>query len=249
MLVGLGQSSNILYHSLKEDFSIVGRDCEHGVGPSTFFARRLRKLGPTTVMGQLLFMGAIAPLLRLGSRQRAQQIMAQNHLDTSPIPLRRLIPVDSVNSDATRATLRRLAPQIVIVNGTRIIEERTLNCVDATFINTHLGITPLYRGVHGGYWALASGDPQHCGVTVHRVDKGIDTGSILGQAVITPQAQDTLVTYPLLQVAAAIPLLKQAVLDSLAGKLPPAAPPAGKSRLWTHPTARQYIRNRRAGVR
>ena len=40
----------------------------------------------------------------------------------------------------------------------------------------HAGITPQYRGVHGGYWAVVNNDPEHCGVTIHFVDKGIDTG-------------------------------------------------------------------------
>ena len=63
------------------------------------------------------------------------------------------------------------------------------------------GITPLYRGVHGAYWALAEGRRDLCGVTVHRVDAGIDTGEVLAQVLIDPTPQDNFVTYPWLQVA------------------------------------------------
>ena len=44
--------------------------------------------------------------------------------------------------------LWRHSPRVVIVNGTRIIQERVLQSVDAIFLNTHAGITPMYRGVH-----------------------------------------------------------------------------------------------------
>jgi methionyl-tRNA formyltransferase len=45
----------------------------------------------------------------------------------------------------------------------------------------HAGITPRYRGTHGGYWVLLNNDPGHCGVTIHLVDPGIDTGSIVAR--------------------------------------------------------------------
>src|SRR5438093_9923670 len=48
----------------------------------------------------------------------------------------------------------------VVVNGTRIISEAVLTASDAVFINMHAGITPKYRGVHGGYWALYNGDGE-----------------------------------------------------------------------------------------
>ena len=46
----------------------------------------------------------------------------------------------------------------MVVNGTRILSRRMLESIDAVFLNMHVGITPKYRGVHGGYWALANGD-------------------------------------------------------------------------------------------
>jgi len=179
-----------------------------------------------------------------------QQIISLNRLDTSEIPTSCTIDVPSVNSDVAIRELERFAPRVVVVNGTRIIDENVLNSVSAIFINTHAGITPMYRGVHGGYWALASGDPGNCGVTVHKVDKGIDTGSIIAQATISPTTKDTFATYPFLQTASAIPLLIQAVTDALAGNLAELPPPPGRSRLWTHPTACQYLKNRiKLGVR
>ena len=250
MLVGRHPVSNIVYHALAQSFPIDAVVLEQKPPVSTFLRRRVRKLGLGKVLGQLLFVAGVFPFVNYRSRRRLQEILSSNRLDTSEIPHSRLIEVPSVNSDATICELQRLSPSVVIVNGTRIIQDKILKSVDAVFLNTHAGITPMYRGVHGGYWALASRDPANCGVTVHRVDRGIDTGSIIAQATITPSRDDSFATYPLLQVASAIPILKQAVTDALAGRLSDMAPPPGKSQLWTHPTAWEYLRNRiKWGVR
>jgi len=136
------------------------------------------------------------------------------------------------------------------VNGTRIISDDVLKCVNAVFINVHVGITPLYRGVHGAYWALVEGDHQACGVTVHVVDSGIDTGGIIEQALVRPTACDNFATYPVLQTVAALPLIERAVNAALTGNLRVRRAPEGKSKLWTHPTAGEYIWNRlRFGVK
>jgi methionyl-tRNA formyltransferase len=244
MLVGKDPVSNIIYHALAETFPVDAVIREEKPPVSTFLRRRLKRLGFSKVIGQVLFAAGIVPVVTYSSRRRLRQIISSNRLDPSEIPTSCVIEVPSVNSDVAITELRRLSPGVVVVNGTRIIDEKVLNSVDAIFLNTHAGITPMYRGVHGGYWALASEDPGNCGVTVHKVDKGIDTGSIVAQATITPASEDTFATYPFLQTASAIPLLKQAVGDALSGTLSKIAPPPGKSRLWTHPTAWQYLKTR-----
>ena len=250
MLVGKDPVSNIVYHALSQNLTIDAVIREAKPALAGFLKRRIKKLGLGTVFGQLLFSAVLVPLVSRQSRRRIREIISSNTLDTSEIPPSKVVEAPSVNSDLTISELTRRSPAVVVVNGTRIIQEKVLGCVDAVFLNTHAGITPMYRGVHGGYWALASGDAANCGVTVHKVDKGIDTGSIVAQTTITPTARDTFSTYPFLQVAAAIPLLQQAVKDALAGRLVTIAPRSSKSQLWSHPTAWQYLKNRmRLGIR
>ena len=185
-----------------------------------------------------------------GSRPGGEHILQQYGLNEAPLPLERVIDVQSVNDVQTVVLLQKLSPQVIVVNGTRILAEKMLNVIPGIFLNTHVGITPLYRGVHGGYWALASGDPQHFGVTIHKIDNGIDTGDIVAQASTTPDDADNFSTYPLLQIAIAIPLLKQAIRDALNGKVEIMTAPVGKSKLWSHPTVFEYLKCRSAhGVR
>lgn len=47
-------------------------------------------------------------------------------------------------------------------------------------VNIHPSLLPRYRGPAPVLWAIRNGDPV-IGVTVHRIDEGVDTGPILAQ--------------------------------------------------------------------
>lgn len=244
LLVDDSDLSRIIYHALAGEFSIEAVVRESKISRTAFLKRRLKRLGWRTVLGQIVFAKCIIPFLRRESSRRRAEILRQYGMDEAPIPAEQVIDVRSVNDAEVVTLLQKLSPQVLVVNGTRILEGELLNAVPGTFLNTHVGITPLYRGVHGGYWALASGDPEHFGATIHKIDKGIDTGDIVAQALTTPDDVDNFSTYPPLQIAFAIPLLKQAIRDALNGKLENIPAPDGKSKLWSHPTVFQYLKCR-----
>ena len=238
------RATAILYNSLRAEFSLAGVIVEEGESGLKFLKRRVKRLGLRKALGQVAFRLIVVPWLKATSRRRVEEIIQQFGLNSSPMPAAELVRVRSVNSDEAIRSLQELRPDVVVVSGTRIIAARVLNCVPAKFINMHAGITPLYRGVHGGYWALVEHNIAECGVTVHEVDTGVDTGRILGQTRIVPEAADNFVTYGLLQQAAGLPLLKSAIRDACNGQLQPLAAPQGESKLWTHPTLGQYIYHR-----
>jgi len=243
MLAGEGISTNILYHALKDEFAIHSIILEAPVSKTTLIKKRIKKLGLWKVTGQILFQAIIAKFLHLTSSKRKKEILATYSLDASPLPAEKITHVSSVNDEQCLELLQRIAPQIVIVNGTRIISEKILNSINATFINMHAGITPRYRGVHGAYWALANNDRENCGVTVHMVDAGIDTGEVIFQTTITPTKSDNFATYPLLQLAAGIPGMKKAIADILNRTLVKTQA-GGESALWSHPGFGQYLYKR-----
>jgi folate-dependent phosphoribosylglycinamide formyltransferase PurN len=210
---------------------------------------RARRFGWLAAAGQVAFRVVVIPILRRQSTRRCREIRQRAGLNPTPPSPRRVTRVPSINDPLARAALEALAPAVVVVAGTRIIAGSLLGAVPATFLNLHAGITPRYRGVHGGYWALASGDAEHCGVTVHVVDEGVDTGHIIAQAQIAPTHRDTFVTYPLLQLHSGLPLLIDAVRAALDNRLQASAA-SGPSRQWYHPTVGGYLMTwLRTGVR
>ena len=247
LLAGDGDSTWIVHNALRERFPISAVIVEEAPPAVGVLSRRARRLGWPTVVGQVAFI-MFARLTERFSKTRRDEILREHGLSRirSTTAVTR---VDSANSGAVIEMLQSLDPRVVVINGTRILSEEILTCIDAPFINVHAGITPMYRGVHGCYWALASSDPSHAGVTVHLVDSGVDTGGVIAQAVVLPSANDSYHTYPFLQLAAGIPLLVQAIRDALEGQLR-TIDVDGESRLHYHPTIWRYAANRlRLGVR
>jgi methionyl-tRNA formyltransferase len=241
MLAGPDESGRIMYHALKGHFEIIKVILEEPPPKSRMLARRAKKLGWLTVFGQMLF-ALYAKLMSRFAHKRIKEIKQAYAMNDRPYDVGCVVHVASINDEAVIGLLQRLAPQAAVVNGTRIIAPKILNAIKVPFVNTHMGITPAYRGVHGGYWALAREDAAHCGVTIHLVDPGIDTGGILYQKQIEISKRDTFCSYPYLQLAWAIPLMKRALEDVQDGRLRTVSVDL-PSRLWYHPTLWTYFVN------
>ena len=75
----------------------------------------------------------------------------------------------------------------------QIIKEPMLSCHKDRIINLHLSFLPFGRGADPNFWAWFDDFPK--GVTIHRVDEGINTGNILVQQHVTKwHGDDTLNT-------------------------------------------------------
>jgi folate-dependent phosphoribosylglycinamide formyltransferase PurN len=231
--------SRIAARRLAAAFPDLKMVVEEPVARSALLWRRVKRLGPLRVAGQLAF-GVLARGLCYMSRRRIGEIQRQHGLEARWPDGCERIEVPSVNSPECVACLDRLDPRVILLLGTRIIDRNTLAAIKAPLINYHAGITPKYRGIHGGYWAKAEGDLENFGVTVHLVDPGIDTGAVLYQARLQPTDADNYATFPYLQLAAVLPLMEQAARDALAGTLKPQTVNL-PSRLWSHPTIWSYV--------
>ena len=241
LLAGEGLSTHLMYNFLKKNFSVQRVILEDPVSRSVFLRRRFQRLGLIPVLGQILFQLIVLPALKVQSKRRLKEIASKYGLDDTPIPEALISRVDSVNSEHTRVLLKSLNSSVIVVNGTRIISIETLQSTSSPFVNIHAGMTPAFRGVHGAYWAMAQDLPDLCGVTVHLVDAGIDTGKILAQALIHAKPEDNFATYPLIQLGVGLPLLKTAIDKLLAHNVQFIQPPDCPSRLWSHPTFWGYL--------
>ncbi len=64
----------------------------------------------------------------------------------------------------------------------KIISKSLLLRTKSGFINTHNSLLPNNRGKHPYFWSIV--EELKYGVTIHKVDEGIDTGDIIGQKEI-----------------------------------------------------------------
>lgn len=244
LLVSDCESSRWVYNSLKSKFSISHVLIEQPVSKKILFMNRVKKIGVLKVSSQAFFSLLFIPYLKWKAKKRREELIQQYQLDSSPFDENICSHVLSVNADDCRKYLQNLQPDIVLVNGTRIISKKTLQCINAVFINMHVGITPWYRGSHGGYWALYNNDVENFGTTIHLVDTGVDTGRVLQQAFAKPGNKDNFTTYPVIQVAEGIKALIKVVQDILNNNSYEAKKHTEKGRMYYQPTVWEYLKNK-----
>jgi folate-dependent phosphoribosylglycinamide formyltransferase PurN len=219
LLTSGGPLANIVANGLAERVGRLTVIEERPEAKSDVVRRRIRLQGLLTALGQVGF-GMFQRLFWPNSK-RQSAIWKAHGLDPAQPKQLTIHRVPSVNSAECRALLQALRPRVVAVYGTRILKSETLRAVAAPFINYHAGINPKYRGQHPGYWALAEGDADNAGVTIHLVDAGVDTGSVLYQARVTFAPEDTIASYQHLQAAHALPLFARAIEAAKTGRLSP----------------------------
>lgn len=251
-LVVLGTNSSttwMMVDALISDYPDLHVVIEKPVSRIMILKKRMLRIGVNIVIGQIFFMLYLVILKRLTVR-KIDLLIKVSSLSIDPPKDVSITHFDSVNSQSCIKWLQKMQPSIVILNGTRILSADALQSCNAVFLNIHCGITPAYRGVHGAYWALLRGDTTNVGVTIHAVDAGIDTGSIIFQKSILVDAQDNFLTYPIKQYIEGIPLMRKAISDVVSGKLKLYQRRDLPSAIWSHPTLFQYLWGRfRYGIR
>jgi len=136
-------------------------------------------------VGWLRFVDVIAfrafARLRLARRDAAwkdselQRLRQRYPADLESVPS---IVVSSPNSDESRTFIERLRPDIAIARCKVILKRAIFEVPRAGTFVMHPGICPEYRNAHGCFWALARRDLHRVGMTLLRVDPGVDTGPV-----------------------------------------------------------------------
>lgn len=229
----------IIINALADRFGCVTVILEESEPRGAFLARRARRQGWISVAGQFATMILIRSGKALFAR-RIARIEASERLETSPRPDQTTIRISSVNSAPFLRTVGEQEPDVILLVGCRIVRPDVLSSLKCPVLNYHAGITPQYRGMNGGYWALATGDRANFGATVHLVDAEVDTGAIVAQVRGEPVRDDNIMTYAYRLAAISREMCVGAVADALAGSLN-SRPSAGTTRQWYHPPIWRYL--------
>ncbi len=102
-----------------------------------------------------------------------------------------LYQVKNVNNPSFIARIKQIAPDIILVVAFgQILSPDFLSIPGICFLNLHPSLLPRYRGAAPIPWAIIRGDME-TGVTVQRIEKGIDEGKIIVQEKISISPDDT----------------------------------------------------------
>ena len=202
-------------------------------------------------VGWLRFVDVIAfrafARLRLARRDAAwkeselQRLRQRYPADLESVPS---IVVSSPNSDESRTFIERLRPDIAIARCKVILKRAIFEVPRAGTFVLHPGICPEYRNAHGCFWALARRDLHRVGMTLLRVDPGVDTGPIFLHG--TYDFDEVAESHSIIQYRAVFENLDAigAVLTSLCRgeHVEPVNTDGRESAVWGQPRLTTYLR-------
>jgi methionyl-tRNA formyltransferase len=123
------------------------------------------------------------------------------------------------------AQLRAWAPDLIVVAAFgQILRQEMLDLPPHGCINVHASLLPRWRGASPIQAAILAGDAE-TGVTITRMDKGLDTGPILSQRAISIAADDTAGTLSDRLAVLGADLLIETLPQYISGDLKPIPQP------------------------
>ncbi|HAG68741.1 MAG TPA: methionyl-tRNA formyltransferase [Lachnospiraceae bacterium] len=103
----------------------------------------------------------------------------------------RVFQPQRIKEEASVRYLKELkADAFVVAAYGRILSKELLELPGLACINVHTSLLPRYRGAAPIQWAIINGD-KTTGVTIMRMDEGLDTGDILLQREVPIEPSDT----------------------------------------------------------
>jgi methionyl-tRNA formyltransferase len=125
--------------------------------------------------------------------------------------------------------LRRLRPDLIAVAAFgQILPKSILELPRFGCLNVHTSLLPKYRGAAPIQWAILN-DEIETGVTIMKMDAGLDTGDILTQQVTPIHPEDNAETLHDRLAQLGADLLVRTIPDYVAGKIQPRPQVAGQA--------------------
>jgi methionyl-tRNA formyltransferase len=126
-----------------------------------------------------------SPLALAGKRNLTAELEKIYSEVPLPLPLKEFVSVYDVkcyqvanhNNEECVSLLKEINPDLIVLGDTRILKPYMLDIPKLGIINVHPGYLPDVKGNNPYIWAIIHDLPQGC--TVHFIDKGVDTGSII----------------------------------------------------------------------
>ena len=149
--------------------------------------------------------------------------------------------INSLNSSECLGILANQAPDWVVYGGGGILRKKFIEATKGRILNAHAGPLPEVRGMNAVEWSLLLGYPPH--ITVHLIDRGIDTGGIIKQYPIPVFPQDDIESLRSRSTAIGIEALCQTVLEAPA-QLPKGIKPVSRQCYVLAPALKELLEKR-----
>ncbi len=179
------------------------------------------------------------------------RLLGQINAEYPELPARlAVLATPSPNSRETREFLESLQPDLIIARCKVILKPEIFSIPRLGVFVMHPGICPEYRNAHGCFWALSRGDLEKVGMTLLKVDKGIDTGPVIGYfSYPYDEVADSHITIQHRTVFDNLDLIRDKFLEIKAGTAVAIDTRGRESGNWGQPWLSKYVRWKMAARR
>ena len=96
---------------------------------------------------------------------------ARSGIETADVP--------ALNDARAQEVLEAMAPHLIVRVSGGILKPAVFSLARIATLNIHHGLAPLIRGMWSIPWGIVEGRRDWIGATIHVIDAGIDTGTVL----------------------------------------------------------------------
>ena len=154
-----------------------------------------------------------------------------------------VLRTSSPNSPEAERFIRAAAPDVTIARCKSLLNERIFAIPRAGTLVMHPGICPEYRNSHGCFWALANNDASRVGMTLLKIDNGVDTGPVYGYYTYPyDERRESHVVIQHRVVFENLDALRDKILEIASGVAEPIETEGRMSRAWGQPWLSQYLK-------
>jgi methionyl-tRNA formyltransferase len=154
------------------------------------------------------------------------------------------------NSAEARAFIEQARPDLSIARCKLMLKEEIFSAPSCGTVVMHPGICPEYRNSHGCFWALANDDTERVGMTMLRIDRGVDTGPVYGYFRCNyDETHESHIVIQLRTVFDNLDAIRDKLIDVYERRAPAIDTHGRQSAAWGQPWMTKYLHWKRQARR
>lgn len=210
--------------------------------------REMERVGPLRFFDVLAFRLYYRFALAKADQQWTNAKLAELSAQYPEIPTScRALSTPSPNTAECLQLMREVKPDIILARCKSILKKDIFQSATVGTFVMHPGICPEYRNAHGCFWALAENDLDRVGMTLLKVDSGVDTGPVYGYYGCTfDEVRDSHIAIQSKVVLDNLASLREKFQQIYAGSAPTIDTKGRISHAWGQPWLTRYWRWKRA---
>jgi hypothetical protein len=203
--------------------------------------REIARVGPWRFLDVVAFRLYYRLVHSARDREWEQQELERVRARFPDRPLAPEIIVPSPNCREAETFIRDLEPDLVIARCKTLLKESVFSIPRLGTFVMHPGICPEYRNAHGCFWAAVNGDRGNLGMTLLRVDSGVDTGPVFGYFRIAADRRESHIITQHRAVFEHLDAIRDRLLEIDAGDARPIDTSGRRSAAWGQPWLTRYL--------